>query len=130
MVVADREFIGHKWLKWIKDQGLTFCVRVPKTHHIHRLNGETLKVEDFSKSFPNGIYLVDCMVDNVWGNVYIKPLPEGDILFLFGNYQPKFLAQLYPKRWSIEAFFQNIKTFGFNVLILIYKNCNELKNLS
>ena len=31
LIVADREFIGHKWLKWMKNQGLTFCVRVPKT---------------------------------------------------------------------------------------------------
>jgi len=115
LIVADRELIGHKWLKWMKDQGLTFCVRVPKSHHIHRLNGEILKAEDLSKSFPNGTYLVDCMVDNVWGNVYIKPLPDGDILFLFGNCNAKFLAQLYRKRWSIEVFFQNIKTRGFNL---------------
>jgi transposase len=112
LMVADREFIGHKWLK---DQGLFFCVRVPKSHHIHRLNGEILKAEEISELFPNGTYLFDCMVDNVWGSVYIKPLPEGDILFLFGNCQPKFLAQLYRKRWSIEVFFQNIKTRGFNI---------------
>lgn len=60
------------------------------------------------------------MVDNVWGNLYIKPLPDGDILFLFGNCQPKFLAQLYQKRWVIEAAaaavcFQNLKTRGFNL---------------
>lgn len=55
------------------------------------------------------------MVYNVWGNVYIKPLSDGDILFLFGNCNPKFLAQLYRKRWSIQVFFQNIKTRGFNL---------------
>ena len=115
LIVADREFIGHKWLKWMKDQGLTFCVRVPKSHLIHRLTGEILKAENLAKSFPNGTYLVDCMVDNVWGNVFINPLPDGDILFLFGNCQPKFLSQLYRKRWSIEVFFQNIKTRGFNL---------------
>ncbi|NBB30329.1 transposase [Cellulophaga sp. BC115SP] len=109
------QFIGHKWLKWLKDQGLTFCVRVPQSHHIHRLNGDILKAKDLSKSFPNGTYLVDCMVDSVWGNVYIKPLPDGDILFLFGNCNSKFLAQLYKKRWVIEACFQNLKTRGFNL---------------
>lgn len=30
----------------MKDQGLIFCVSVPKSHHIHRFNGETLKAED------------------------------------------------------------------------------------
>jgi transposase len=115
LIVADREFIGHKWLKWMKDQGLTFCVRVPKSHHIHRLNGDILQAEDLAKSFPNGTYLLDCIVDNVWGNVYVKPLPDNDILFLFGNCQAKFLAQLYQKRWMIETCFQNLKTRGFNL---------------
>ncbi|MBB6005171.1 hypothetical protein [Arcicella rosea] len=96
----------------MKDQGLTFCVRVPKSHHILRLTGEIFKVEDLAKSFSNGTYLIDCMVDNIWGNVYIKQLPDGDILFLFGNCQPKFLAQLYQKRWGIEVCFQNLKTRG------------------
>ena len=114
LVVADREFMGHKWLKWLKDQHLNFCVRVPKSHHIHRQNGDILKAENIAKSFPNGTYLIDCMIDNIWGHVYIKPLADGDILFLFGKCQPKFLAQLYKKRWGIEVCFQNLKTRGFN----------------
>ncbi len=115
LVIADREFIGHKWLKWLKDQGLTFCVRIPKSHCIHRLNGNIIDVTALAKAFPQGTYLVDCMVDNVWGNVYVKPLPDGDILFLFGTCNPKFLAQLYKKRWVIEVCFQNLKTRGFNL---------------
>ena len=47
--------------------------------------------------------------------MYVKPLPDGDILFLFGNCEPKFLAQLYKKRWGIEVCFQNLKTRGFNL---------------
>ena len=129
LIVADREFIGHKWLKWLKDQGLTFCVRAPKSHHIHRLNGEILKAQELAELFPNGTYLVDCMVDNVWGNVYIKPLPDSDILFLFGNCQPKFLAQLYRKRWSIEVFFQNIKTRGFNIEDTHLKELQRIRKL-
>ncbi len=45
-----------------------------------------------------------------------KPLPDGDILFLFGNCNSKFLAQLYRKRWGIDAAvcFQNLKTRGLN----------------
>ena len=27
LVVADREFMGHKWLKWLKDQHLNFCFK-------------------------------------------------------------------------------------------------------
>ncbi len=115
LIVADREFIGNKWLKWLQDQGLNFCVRVPKSHHIHRRSGKILDAQTITERFPNGTYLVDCKVDGVWGDVYVKPLPDGDILFLFGNCNPKFLAQLYEKRWVIEVCFQNIKTRGFNL---------------
>jgi Transposase DDE domain len=129
LIVADREFIGHKWLKWMKDQELIFCVRIPKSHLIHRLNGQILKADDLIKLFSNGTYLVDCMVDNVWGNVYVKPLPDGDILFLFGNCEAKFLAQLYRKRWSIEVFFQNIKTRGFNLEDTHLQNLYRIRKL-
>ena len=34
MLIADREFIGHKWLKWLKNNKIPFCIRVPKSHSI------------------------------------------------------------------------------------------------
>jgi IS4 transposase len=115
LVVADREFIGHQWLKYLKDKGISFCVRMPKSHKIQRLNGEILQAEEIALKYPEGTYLVDCMVDGIWGNVYIKPLDNGDILFVFGNCQAKLLGQLYRKRWVIEACFQNLKSRGFNL---------------
>lgn len=115
LVLADREFIGQKWLKYLKDKGIYFCVRVPKSHKIERIDGQILYAPDVAKNYPNGTYLVDCMVDGVWGNVYIKPLEDGDILFIFGTCQAKYLGKLYKNRWVIEACFQNLKTRGFNL---------------
>lgn len=77
----------------------------------------------------NGTYLIDCMVDNIWGNVYVKQVPDGDILFLFGNCQPKFLAQLYQKRWGIEVCFQNLKTRGFNLEDLHLQELSRIRKL-
>ena len=34
-------------------------------------------------------------------------------LFLFGTANPAYLGQLYRKRWTIEACFQNLKGRGF-----------------
>jgi hypothetical protein len=115
LVVADREFIGHKWLKYLKDKGINFCVRMPKNHKIQRLNGETIWAEEVANNCPQGTCLVDCMVDGIWGNIYIKPLDNGDILFVFGNCQAKLLGKFYKKRWVIEACFQNLKSRGFNL---------------
>lgn len=115
LVVADREFIGHKWLNYLKQKGIHFCVRVPKSHKIERLNGQVVYADTIAQNYPNGTYLVDCMVDGVWGNVYIKPLEKDDILFIFGNCEAKYLGKFYRKRWVIEACFQNLKSRGFNL---------------
>lgn len=53
----------------------------------------------------------------------------GDILFLFGNCQPKFLAQLYQKRWGIEVCFQNLKTKGFNLEDLHLQELSRIRKL-
>jgi IS4 transposase len=115
LVLGDREFIGHQWLKYLKDKGINFCVRMPKSHKIERLDGQILGVEKIAQDYPNGTYLIDCKVDGVWGNLYIKPLDKGEILFVFGNCQAPYLGKLYKKRWVIETCFQNLKTRGFHL---------------
>lgn len=36
LFLGDREFIGHRWLKYLKDMKIHFCVRIPKHHKIIR----------------------------------------------------------------------------------------------
>jgi hypothetical protein len=45
MLVMDRELIGHRWLKWLKQEKVPFCVRVPKHHSILLANGQRLWAE-------------------------------------------------------------------------------------
>lgn len=39
LVVGDREFVGHTWLKWLKDNGLHFVMRLPRHHLLTHLDG-------------------------------------------------------------------------------------------
>ena len=32
LVVGDREFVGHKWFKYLKDKNISFVMRLPKHH--------------------------------------------------------------------------------------------------
>ena len=130
LFLGDREFIGHKWLKFLTSQGIRFCVRVPKHHNITRLiegDIEEKKVEQLLGKRKK-IRLRACMVDGVWGSVYAKREPD-DILFIFGTTKMEYLDQLYKKRWSIECFFQNIKKRGFNLEDTHLKNLEKLKKL-
>lgn len=117
LFLGDREFIGHRWLKFLKEKGILFCVRVPKHHQIRQflnLDPKAKKVEELLCERKT-VKIANCMVDGVWGNVYAKKLSDGDILYLFGTAKLNYLPSLYKKRWRIECFFQNIKKRGFDL---------------
>lgn len=130
LFLGDREFIGHRWLKFLKEKGIVFCVRVPKHHTVIRdwhLDYRADKIESLLKKRKT-VRIGNCMVDGLWGSVYAKKLKE-DILFLFGTAKMDYLAQLYLKRWRIESFFQNIKKRGFDLESTHLKSLEKLKKM-
>ncbi len=131
LLLGDREFIGHRWLKFLKDQGIRFCVRVPRHHKITRqvgLDDQVHTVEQLLQGRKT-LQLRACSVDGIWGNVYVKVLKDGDLLFLFGTAKVEFLAQLYKKRWQIECSFQNVKKRGFDLEATHLTDLDKLKKL-
>jgi len=129
LVVGDREFAGQKWLKYLKDNGLLFVMRLPRHHLIHRLDGQVLKVEQLCFQAEVPVKLKDCLVDGVWGQVWVKPLEKGDYLFLFGTASVEFFGQFYRKRWTIETCFQAFKERGFDLEKTHLKDLTKLKKL-
>jgi hypothetical protein len=111
-LVMDREFIGHKWLRWLKQQGVQFCVRVPKHHSILFADGQrTTAIELLDNE--GIINAADVVVDQVVVNLYVGKDKNGDLLYLIGNLPARKLKAAYRKRWSIEVFFQALKGRGF-----------------
>jgi hypothetical protein len=127
IVIADREFIGHEWLKYLKDHGIAFCVRLPKHHLLERLDGRVFPVEELAGE--QAVHLKDCLVDGVWGQVYLKRLRKGDLLYLFGTMPAPYLGQVYRRRWTIEACFQSFKSRGFDLEGTHLKDLTKLKKL-
>ena len=115
LVVGDREFVGHKWIKYLKDNKLAFVMRFPKHHSITTLNGKTYTIADLNLAVGVSRAFDECQIDGCWGKAWVKRLDEDEYLYLFGSVEVKFLGQLYRKRWCIEAFFQNLKLRGFNL---------------
>jgi len=130
LFLGDREFIGHKWLKYLKGRGIRFCVRVPKHHKVTRQLGLDDQVDTVEGLLGGrkSLRLSGCMADGIWGNLYVKRLKD-DLLFLFGTAKAEFLAQLYKKRWRIECFFQNIKKRGFDLEATHLRDMEKLKKL-
>lgn len=130
LVIGDREFVGHRWFKYLKDKQVAFLMRLPKHHKIHRLDGRVQTVDELalSQDQDRPLMLRDCLVDGVVGNVWLLQ-QAGDYLFLLGTVEVKFMGQLYRRRWSIEACFQNMKSRGFDLENTHLQNNEKLKKL-
>jgi len=114
MVLMDREFIGQKWLSWLKNIGLDFCVRVPK-HHSIVLEDGTRTTADEILSRGSCFCKSNTIVDGVSVNLSVSYDKNGDLLYLIGTKPAAKLKRWYRKRWTIEVFFQALKGRGFNL---------------
>ena len=115
LVVGDREFVGHAWFKWLKDNGLNFVMRVPKHHCLTHADGRRQAVADLGLVPGQVRRFAHVQVDGVWGQVWVKAVAADAFVFLFATAGLNHLAQLYAKRWTIEQCFQNLKGRGFNL---------------
>ena len=128
-IVSDREFIGHSWVKYLKDRNIMFVMRLPKHHLITRPDGSSVKIEQLDLSLDKALILRDCLVDGVVAHVWVKRLETGDFLFLVGTVNAAFMGQLYRKRWTIETVFQSFKERGFDLESTHLKSIPKLKKL-
>lgn len=127
LLVADREFVGHKWLKYLKQKGISYCVRMPKHHRLERLDGRVQQAQELAKNTP--LNLPGCLVYGVWGNMCLKRTTGGDLLYLSGTMEAKHPGTVYRRRWTIEACFQAFKSRGFDLRSTHLKDLEKLKKL-
>ena len=127
LVLGDREFVGHVWLKWLKDHGLNFVMRLPKHHLLTEQNGRRRAIADLGMTVGQVRRFAHVQVDGVWGQVWVKSLAEGEFLVLFGTAGLTSLGQFYAKRWTIEQCFQNLKGQGLNLKNSHLRSYNKLR---
>lgn len=128
-IVGDREFIGHSWIKYLKDNDIFFLMRLPKHHLIQRQDGSICKIESLNLRMDRPLILKNCLVDGVVANVWVKELSDGDFLYLLGTVNSDFMGQLYAKRWTIETCFQGLKSRGFDIEKTHLKCLKKIKKL-
>ena len=112
-VTGDREFIGEDWIKWLKQRGIAFRLRLRVSDLVKDRKGRVFEVAVlFCRSMPcrKGQFLL-------WGTwVYLggKPLGRGDYLIVASSHRGNLLED-YRNRWSIECLFQALKGRGFHL---------------
>ena len=113
LLVMDREFVGHKWFHWLKEQSIPFCARVPESHLILTSSCAKASAKEMIGDCKREIKYQNVVIDNELLNLSLSYGKDNELLYLVGNIPANQLKDSYKKRWSIEVFFQAIKERGF-----------------
>ena len=132
-LLADREYIGKQWFKFLKDHKINFVIRLRFGDYYQAVDASPGKTYQqmydkcfFQKKFVRKHILLD-------GRSYfisMRPNPKGTpgeevILFLTLVRPVRKTVDQYVKRWRIECFFRHIKTNGFHLEQLNLHSINK-----
>jgi hypothetical protein len=122
-LLADREFVGHKWLKFLNDKKIRYYIRVRNNFKIYsyQKQGEikafwlfnNLKIGDFYhypkmvKLHGEECYLSGCKTIDRDGRM--------EFLIIVSFNKPEQAMLYYKQRWQIETLFRGLKSSGFNI---------------
>ncbi len=121
-LLADREFIGYKWLKYLKDNKISFRIRVKENAQVKTKSGKKMAIRRFFSFLKLNVYQSNSKIRTVYGvPVYISAVKrkneKGEIeivIIISDNYDDNAVLQ-YKVRWQIETMFKAFKTNGFNI---------------
>ena len=112
-VTADREFIGREWLAWLREQAISFRLRIRTTDLLENGRGQVFEAAEL---FPRR-HRCRRRPFLLWGvAVFVggKPLAGGDTLIVVSDVFGEILHD-YRRRWGIETLFQAMKGRGFDL---------------
>lgn len=143
--LADREFIGEKWITYLEDNKIPYYIRIRKNTRV-KLGGLEYAAVDLFYLNPMRWKLTFEKVQ-IMGNTMNIALQKDkergktsnqkniakhkapDHLIIITNQKVEQAFDFYKKRWSIEVFFQSIKGRGFNIEKTHLMDLSRLKKL-
>lgn len=116
-LLADREFVGGLWLKWLIQENINFYIRIKDNSITTNSRGLAVDV--------NGLFwdlkpMERRMLKGkrkLWGlELFISGAKNdaGELMIIVTNDKPEQSIDMYLKRWQIETLFGCLKGRGFN----------------
>lgn len=122
-LVADREFVGENWLKWLNDNGIEYHIRIKDNFFV--TNPRTGKVVKASWLFNNvavgeirvlnRIYYVNEQLCYLSASKIKNKEGKPELQVLVSFNKPETAHRMYKERWQIETAFKALKSSGFNI---------------
>ena len=141
VLLADREFVGIEWFKCIVNAGFSLVIRIRSKDYFNELcrqqntQIDEMRAEIAKKVSNQGYFSAPILLDEC--HFYYVALPnsapqnletdEPYLFFITDNPDAQAAGEQYRKRWKIEVFFFNIKTNGFNVENINFKNPKKIQ---
>jgi hypothetical protein len=120
LLLADREFIGLKWLNFLDHNGIPFAIRVKAGMNVRTEDGRNLSLRSllakcrgarkFRATFPR-----QGEVSALALTFSAKRIKGGELLIIASNVADQNTLNAYRRRWSIECLFGDAKTRGLNL---------------
>lgn len=113
-LLADREFVGKKWFKFLGQQKIPFRIRIKQNFQVPGKKGQ-IPVMAIFQHLTVGQQLVLPRKRLVLGQqLYLIGLRlEDEYLLLVTDQRPQPALEDYAKRWNIETLFGILKSRGF-----------------
>jgi hypothetical protein len=115
-LLADREFIGDEWFRWLLSEGISFCIRIKNNTITTNARGLKVDIDTLFYDLKPGEQRVLQDKRKVWKQeVYLAALrlSSGELLIVATDKYVESPIHLYSKRWQIETLFGCLKSKGF-----------------
>ena len=116
-LLADREFIGNDWFKWLINEHISFVIRIKNNLLTTNSRGKTVPIKELFRGMkPTEERILYNKRTLMGQEVYISglKLPGGEVLIIATDMAPGFAIKTYALRWEIETLFSCLKGRGFN----------------
>jgi transposase len=116
-ILADREFIGKEWFKYLENLKNPFVIRIKANTLVPNARGEATQVSNLFRELRPGEFRKLDGKRHVWDtDLFLSALrlDDGELLILASNQDQMCPLELYKRRWEIETLFSCFKGRGFN----------------
>jgi len=118
-LVADREFVGEKWIEFLNHENIRYHIRIRNNFKVYiPSKNKELKASWLFNNLKRGQYKVYhkiVKVNNQYCYISGTKLAKGEFLIIISYNKPEQAKQDYQQRWQIEMCFKAMKSSGFDI---------------
>lgn len=122
-LLADREYIGKEWFKFLKDKEINFVIRLRFGDYFEEVNqakGKDYEAMVRKCQIKKKLVKRQITLSGYTFTIVMLPNPkvgaeEPVLIFLTTLGDARRAAELYAKRWKIECLFRHLKSNGYNL---------------